>query len=393
MTAVEQPFQALHFVHDGQPDFASRSREFCWSLCNEHGVVLDIEEVHGKPLAQNGDLSWEAACRHLRYRSLATREGPFLTAHTADDQAETLVMRLLDGAGLAGLGGIHPERQDGVLRPLLGFERSQLRAFLSEEGFDWVDDPTNFDGNRRAVIRRELLPVLLQHNKALLSTLSRTAARLREDEDFLNRAVTEWMARYGNRQGDSWPLEQVQRLHPALAARFFKRVQKDMSGSSRRPRSSLIEECLRLVKNGTNEAHVDFAGGWSFWVLGNRLWLCPSLPPESWSGDPSEAEAFCPGLRVSLEPRVGWDAWNIPEGAVLRSRMAGDRFEGRSLKKLLAGTGHPPWVRNRWPLLTLGKQVLAVVGMKPPDSVTRVPNLWLKFRPECLRAGLRVSEE
>jgi tRNA(Ile)-lysidine synthase len=389
---LEQPFRALHFVHDGPPDFAHEGRAFCQKLCADYSIELEVVSIEGKSLVKRGDLSWEAACRHLRYKALTQRAGPFLTAHTADDQAETLIMRLLGGSGLAGLGGIHPRRADGVVRPLLGFERSELRLYMRENGFEWLEDPTNQDGNDRAVVRHQILPVLLAHNPALLSTLGRTAKRLRQDEDFLRGATHRWMTENGTAAGDSWPLAALQDLPPALLARFIKTVGKVVSGPAHRPRASLVEECVRLVKNGRNGAHVPFPGGWSLHILGSHVWVCPFLSPETWSAEPMQAPDVCPGLSVSSEPMSGWEAWNAPEGSVLRSRRPGDEFRGKSLKKLLAQTGHPPWVRNRWPLLVHGKQVLAVYGMKAADSVKRGANLWLNFRPERLRAGVTPAD-
>jgi tRNA(Ile)-lysidine synthase len=390
---AEQPFRALHFVHDGLPEFAIKGRRFCEELCDAHGVPLEVEQIHGRPLTQQGDLSWEAACRHLRYQSLSGKRGPFLTAHTTDDQAETLVMRLLGGSGLAGLGGIHPVREDGVIRPLLGFERSELRDYLRQKQARWLDDPTNEDGNQRAIVRNQILPVLLEQNPGLLSTLTRTASRLRQDESFLSRAAQAWMREHGTPEGDSWPLLEVQQLPPALLARFFRALSKAVSEPAHRPRATLIEECIKLAKNGTNEAHVPFPGGWSIRILGARLWVCPALPPEQWSSEPEQASEVCSGLKVSSEPREGWEAWHAPEGSVLRSRRPGDRFMGKSLKKVLANTGHPPWVRSRWPLLVKGDQVLAVFGMKVSDSLRAEPNIWLRFQPEVLRVRVNKLEK
>ena len=386
-----QTFQALHFEHDGQPDFASQSRRFGERLCEESVVELEVEAIQGKQLT--GDLSWEAACRHLRYRSLQTRKGLFLTAHTADDQAETVVMRLLSGSGLAGLGGIYPTREDGVVRPLLTFTREDLREYLRERECTWVEDPTNFDGNERAVIRSAVMPTLLEHQPALPAILNRTARRLREDEEYLRSATWDWMKSFGTDQGDSWPLRELQKLARPLLIRFLQAACKALSGPGFRPRATLFEEAVTLLDRGTNEAHVDFPGGWSLWILGERVWACPRLEAVEWeAGEGAKGEIF-PGLRISREAQAGWTAWTAPEGAVLRSRRPGDRFGGKSLKKLLAATGHPPWVRNRWPMLVRGEKVLEVFGRPTLEDDAKEPNIWVDFRPSLLRASVKPPEK
>lgn len=390
---LKQSFRALHFEHDGQPEFASESRRFCERLCEESGVELSVEAILGKRLASEGDLSWEAACRHLRYRCLKAREGLFLTAHTADDQAETVVMRMLGGSGLAGLGGIYPTRDDGVVRPLLSFSRDELREYLRERGHTWLEDPTNVDGNERALIRSVVMPTLLEHQPALPAILSRTARRLREDEEYLRSATWDWMRAFGTKQGDSWPLKELQKLARPLLVRFLKLASKSLSGPGFRPRATLLEEAVTLIERGTNEAHVGFPGGWSLWVLGERVWACPRMEAAQWQiSDLSSGEIF-PGLEISRQARPGWSAWWAPDGAVLRSRRPGDRFRGKALKKLLAAGGHPPWVRNRWPMLVRDEQVLELFGRPSSEESARNPNIWVDFRPSLLRACVKPTEK
>lgn len=393
LVEVGQPMRVLHFQHDGQSEFAERSREFCERLCAENQVEIVVESVHGRPLEAAGDLSWEAACRHLRYKSLLNKEGLFLTAHTADDQAETVVMRLLGGSGLAGLGGVYPIRDDGVARPLLSFSRDELRGYLEENDRTWVEDPTNLDGNERALIRSEIMPVLKTHQPALLSILGRTSRRLREDEDFLRSQTYDWMEKHGSEQGDSWDLSVLRGLARPLLVRFLTYLFRVMSGSRFRPRATLLEEAAKLLERGSNEAHVKFPGGWSLWVLGEKVWICPSLEEQEWSHDVWRDGVVYEGLQVSRVPRPDWTAWRAPEGSVLRSRRPGDKFQGRSVKKLLVGTGHPPWVRNRWPMLVQGNEVLAIYGRPALEEVTNSPEIWVQFQPTRLRATVRPPEK
>lgn len=391
------PFQALHFEHDGDPQFAARSREFCQTLSASHQIRLDIEQVEGRALQGAGELSWEAACRRLRYQSLKGRVGSFLTAHTADDQLETVVMRLLDGSGLGGLGGIHQKRLDGVVRPLLRFSREQLRAYLRTLGQEWLEDPTNQEGNERARIRHRILPSLLGYKEGLRRIVGRTALRLQQDEQYLVGQAQKWLQEHRAGEGDSWTLESMQRLDPALRSRVLRIVWSRMAGPAHRPRATLFEECFRLFEKGTNEGEVLFPGGWGLQILGPRVWLRPRLPSSDWQLTlPSQGDfakqALEGAVSVSSRPMKGGTSWRCPVGAVLRGRRPGDRFRGRSLKKLLGALPHPPWVRDRWPILVYQGEVVAVWGLGEKPAEKNGREFWIHFSPSSLRAGDSKNE-
>lgn len=382
-------------MHDGNRDFAEAGRVFCEDLCARYQIPLEVVEIEGKPLTAKGDLSWEAACRQLRYHHIRGERGSFLTAHTIDDQAETVLMRLLQGSGLSGLAGIRLQREDGVVRPLLSFQRQDLRDYLRRQRFGWLEDPSNRDGNDRARLRNQIFPSLLEYKPNLLATLARTADRLLKDEEYLLGQVREWMIKSTAEGGDSWPLEAVQTLPPALLIRFLKLLWKSMSGPAHRPRSSFFEECTQMVLRGRNEAEVSFPGGWALVVLGARLWLRPSLNSTDWTLSFSRggrAQGCLAGqesaVRVSSEPRPGAEGWGTPARAVMRTRRPGDRFMGRCLKKLLAGTGQPPWVRDRWPLLVVEDTVVAVWSFGASEEVKKDPKVWVDFRPDMLRVDI-----
>lgn len=392
LLAAEVRFSALHFVHDGSEEFALSGEAFCRRLCTQFGVKLETFEIAGRPLARSGDLSLQAAWRRLRYDALAERPGTVLTAHTLDDQAETVVMRLLGGSALSGLAGIRADRGDGVVRPLLSFSRAQLRDYLRGKKLEWLDDPSNLSGSERAEIRHTIMPFLLEQRPHLESTLARTARVLAQDDDYLERCTRQWMTEAVLVGGDAWWLEEIQKAHPALQARFCRVLWQEMTQRAHRPRASLFEEVLRIVKRGTNEAEVLFPGGWAVQILGPRLWVRPALAPEGWqvSWDVGRGKfvggALCPGIEVAQERFGRAEGWALPDGAVLRGRRPDDRFQGRCLKKLLAATGQPPWVRQRWPVLEVNGEVLAVWGLGTVDEVKKDPKIWIEFDPERLRA-------
>jgi len=141
--------------------------------------------------------SLEAAARSLRYGALsemAQAHGceAIVTAHTATDQAETLLWRLARGAGGRGLAAMAPDRPLGalrLLRPLLGVTREELRRWAMASGLRWRDDPSNEDDRPRARLRAEVLPVLERLAPGAVQRIVEAAARLREDEQLLNGLV------------------------------------------------------------------------------------------------------------------------------------------------------------------------------------------------------------
>jgi tRNA(Ile)-lysidine synthetase-like protein len=402
------PFSCLHFQHDSPGDFAARSREFCQALCERERVPLEVVTLQACELHEQGDLSWEAAARRLRYHHLQGQQGVFLTAHTADDQAETVLMRLLDGAGLAGLAGIRSRRQDGVERPLLGLRRSLLRNYLERLDQDWLEDPSNRDGNDRARLRQQLMPLLEQFNPSLISTLGRTARTLAADEQALTELAQQWLLEHG-REGDHWPLSGLRELPSALRYRVLRELWRQAVPDSRRPLGGLLRDAERLVMEAQDDRMVPLPGGCRLRKLGGWLWMEPPAEPTPWSLSlpvqlsqplvqaswailPPEVDPVC-WLQSQPEPPQEWLRIPLPAGVFeagkqyeLRTRRPGDSFLGHSLKKQLAASGHPPWVRDRWPLLSSQGQLVAVPGLsRAPDQGAG----WLLFRPSHWRWRLR----
>lgn len=382
-------FSCLHFSHDGRAEFARLGVDFCGRLCEHHGVPLEVVEIKGWPLVSQGDLSWEAACRTLRYQALEKRAGTFLTAHTQDDQAETVLLKLLDGSGLSGLAGIASRRPDGVIRPLLCFSRQQLRDYLEQQGREWLEDPTNLDGNERARVRNRLMPGLLEDWPHLVKTLARTARRLSEDENYLRDVANSWIEEQAGPGGDNWSLSAFRELPGPILFRVLKTLGKVLGQAQHRPRASLFAECKRVVEQGGNDSWVDFPGGWSFGVLGERVWVRPALGSPVWELDPLSDVSGPPAfLTLSKAPFEGAEVWRIPPGSKLRNRLPGDRFRGKSVKKSLAAGKAPPWVRDRMPLLIVGHEVLAVWSLPGRACPEIGIAVWVRFDGASLRCSV-----
>ena len=174
--------EAAHFNHHLRGEESRRDEAFVTDFCEKHRIPLHV----GGAKVEAGEKGLEAAARTARYAFLQTLPGKIATAHTADDNAETLLLHLIRGTGLKGLGGIAPVREN-LIRPMLTVTRQEVLAFLESEGIPWVNDSSNdTDAFTRNRIRHHVMPLLKAENPNLAQNLSGTALRLRQDEEALD---------------------------------------------------------------------------------------------------------------------------------------------------------------------------------------------------------------
>ena len=237
---------AAHFEHGLRGEESLRDMAFVEAWCREREIPCAIERGDTRAYAKERGLGLEEAARELRYAFLERAADAFgcgliATAHTADDNAETLLFNLVRGSGGRGLSGI-PPRRGRIVRPLLDASRAEVEAYLAAHGVPHVEDSSNEDpAFSRNYLRREILPRLREMNGALNETLCRTAELLRRDEDFLCALAGEWLDE--NLEGNSLPLEELRKLHPSLAARAVKKL------------------CPKSLSAAQTEAVLRFAGG------------------------------------------------------------------------------------------------------------------------------------
>ena len=182
----------IHLNHQLRGRAAEADEKFVAKLTQRHGLDFFVERVNVAAKAKRERLNLEDAARRARYEFFASlvNDGKvhrIATAHTADDQAETVLAHMLRGAGLAGIAGIHPVSRD-VVRPLLEIRRAALRVYLKQKKQVWREDATNRDTTRlRARIRKNLIPLLeKQFQPATVEHLAALAALAREDNASLD---------------------------------------------------------------------------------------------------------------------------------------------------------------------------------------------------------------
>jgi tRNA(Ile)-lysidine synthase len=187
----------VHFNHKLRGKDSDADEKFAVRLAEKYGLTFHAGRADIAAKAKRDKANLEDTARRARYEFFAAlvedgRMDKVAVAHTADDQAETVLAHILRGTGLAGLGGIHPTVQH-VVRPLLKVRRAELRAYLRSKKQTWREDATNRDTTRmRARIRKKLLPILeKQFRPAVVEHLATLAELAREDEAFLSAVASE----------------------------------------------------------------------------------------------------------------------------------------------------------------------------------------------------------
>lgn len=172
---------AAHFNHHLRAEESDRDENFVRKFCSLYDIPLTVGGGQIKP----GKKGLEAAAREARYSFLRALPGKIATAHTADDNAETVLMHMVRGTGLRGLGAISPINGN-LIRPLLLVTREEILSFLQEYHLSYVEDSSNnTDMFLRNRLRRHIVPLLKAENPRLSENLSAMALRLREDEETL----------------------------------------------------------------------------------------------------------------------------------------------------------------------------------------------------------------
>jgi tRNA(Ile)-lysidine synthase len=252
-----------HLNHQLRGDAADRDEDFCRALAARVGVPFECEREDVGAEARTLGVSVEVAARGARYAFLARAADKqsavcVATGHTLDDQAETVLLRLLRGAGNRGHSGIRPVRET-VIRPLIDCRRTELRDYLAHRGETFREDASNADvAIPRNRVRHELLPVIERMAPGGLAALARSASLAADDEDFLEAAAIIAASDVVLVDGDGVQLNvaALARLAPAIARRVIRGAIERVSGSEVGRLTAAHIEAVRNLDAG----HLDLAG-------------------------------------------------------------------------------------------------------------------------------------
>ncbi|EED33493.1 tRNA(Ile)-lysidine synthetase [gamma proteobacterium NOR5-3] len=364
---------ALHANH-GLHDDAELWARHCAELCDQWKVSFRSTRLQ---LNDTGD-GVEAAARSARYHWFETcveADAVLLMAHHQDDQAETLLLRLLRGAGPQGLGSIPTTRALGhgsLLRPLLDIPRSDLAGYAAQHKLSWIDDPSNTDTRfDRNYLRQEVMPLLAGRWPGYRSTLSRAASQLRELNEHLPGPALPTV--HGSLGDPGFQVEDLPR-EPALAALALRRWLRERSLVA--PPAARLSEFLRQVRHGSGARLC--GSGWTLERYRAAVYLCPTgldPAPGILTIQPGQALHWPVMGELALKAE-GEDLSQLS----LRTRRGGERLamvdgHHKDLKTVFQDLAIPPWWRSGLPLLVrssaAGEELLCVAHLlRSPRAVS-----------------------
>ena len=408
------PLRLAHVNHGIRGDEAVRDRDFCIALAERYGLPISVLDADVPALRDERGGSMEEVAREVRYdffaRVMAEHRIPLLaTAHHADDQLETLLLRLTRGTGPDGLCGIPPLRAMGegrlVIRPLLGCEKAELEAYCREQGLEFVVDSTNEDiSYARNRIRQRVIPELRAINPAVTEAAGRLSETVRADVSFLaeqtDAFVREAVTLLPQSNGTvrvSVPRARLDGLSLSLSRRVLARMMRYAGCPQAEER---FVSALHILSEGA----LSLPGGVTARCERGQLWLCREERGESVSaealsidlsvlpktvmfgdflltfsdvgeGRPANISENLPFdeivYKMSMNTALKFDT--MQGSVVLRTRREGDRFylrgHHRRVKKLFCDLGVPTAVRDRLPLLCDDEGIVMIPGIGVRDGM------------------------
>ena len=417
----------VHFNHQLRGKASNADEKFVEKLAAQHELEFFVarEDVGAKAKRERANL--EDAGRRARYAFFESLVGEgritkIAVAHTADDQAETVLAHILRGTGLAGLGGIHP--QAGVVfRPLLQFRRAQLRLYLRAKRQTWREDATNRDTKRmRARIRRKLLPMLeKQFQPATVEHLCQLAELARDDEAFLEQQANAWFSRTNPAARNEARIELAEFLesHVALRRRLVRTIVENIKPRGGQLSAAHVAAVLDLAQQPNSGKILQLPGGLEvlrerdalrFRATGNQQARAHTKPGSNefcYDVDFRSGNADVRVVELLSVLRFRVIDW-LPEGRetkltgavldrdrlclplVVRNWREGDAFQpfghqkSHKLARLLNEMGVSRWDKLGWPVLTSGSKIAWAKGL--PVAVEFAAG-------SGTRTGVVISEE
>jgi tRNA(Ile)-lysidine synthase len=255
---------AAHFDHGLRGAESDRDAEFVRDYCASNNITCYLGAGDVSAYAKQNKISIEAAARELRYDFLqktALKAGAdrIATAHTADDNAETVLINLIRGSGLKGLRGIPPVR-DNIIRPVLCFTREQIIEYIKKHGIPYVEDSTNFELiYTRNKLRHSVIPLLKEINPRIIETLSKTSELIARDEEYLSSLADKVLsAAKRELQGIRISSDELISLPKPVAARLVMRASEELGAAKS---SNLVDGVMELALSDSPSAMRSFAGG------------------------------------------------------------------------------------------------------------------------------------
>ncbi len=391
----------LHVAH---LDHRFRGREsadealFVAKTAKETGIAATVEQFDVPAFCRERGLSAQAGAREVRYGFLnrvaeKVNASRIALGHTASDQAETLIMRLLRGAGLPGLSAIPPVRAN-IIRPLIEVTREEVMEYLRAQGLEFVTDPSNVKSlYTRNRVRSDIMPVLRVFNPRIVETLASEAAILRDE----NEMVEAYLAKVSpgivlhKKDGIGIKRDTFNALLPALKRRILRMAVSAVGSDLNELSYGQIEDAIRFMTAAQTGRAMDLPSGHIVEREYDTFFLRPA------AGRPEfHAELSVPGITMIPEVSLEAEAWLFDGPAetddenycwqaafdydkiglplVIRNRKPGDRFcpsgmggKSKKLQDYFVDQKVPRRRRDTVPVLASKEHVMWVVGMRTDE--------------------------
>ncbi len=423
---LNYPLIVAHLDHGLRPESGEDAR-YVQLMAEVRGLpyIMDHENVR-KQASENGQ-SLEEAARSIRYNFLFNQARKHAAqavavAHHADDQVETVLMHFLRGAGLPGLSGMAYrsllpvwDRDVPLVRPLLSHWRKEIEAYLAETGIEARVDVSNWDETFfRNRLRHSLIPALEMYNPQIRKSLWRMSDVLAAEEKFLSKLAEDAWNRCVSEDSSCqivFKREDFLSLSLALQRRVLLRAVQTIRPARRDVGFDAIERGIEFIQNPAQKGEIDFVGRLNLAVVRDQFvvktwrstlpeWDSPLLvsPDDSRRLGPNDElsldNGWClistllpeipserPWLSESVSAKKVWlDAEGVSFPMVVRSRRPGDRWrplgltEGtQKLKDFFINEKLPAHLRDRWPLVCSGQDIIWVVGFRPSERSRITP--------------------
>lgn len=396
---------AAYIDHGLRPAEIPGEIDFCARLCRSLNIPLSVEAIDVGSAVKERGLNKQEAARELRYDALAKvasglNAGKIALGHNADDQAETVVMRLIRGAGPSGMGGIPPVRKlpggTCVIRPLIEIERAEIEEFLRGSGALFLTDSSNLnDHYLRNRIRHTIMPALRSINGNAAQSIARASDIFRDDERYFEVMTTKTLMRMISRKTDSSIdlfLAPMETMDSAILRRVLRRAVDETKGL-RGIGFTHIEDIVQLVKSGKSGSRLHIPKGIRV-IKGYSTLIITADPPARLGACILDAPGELVLKESSLVLRCSFvdlekgaderdygdgrrsvliDADKIRFPLQIRPRIPGDYFyplgfgKRKKLQDFLVDAKVPRDERDAVPLLLNGDEIVWVVGHRADE--------------------------
>ena len=363
----------IHVDHGLRGKESARDAQFVKNICRRLSVPFHLINLSMDPVTPN----LEEEARQRRYKAIldCMKDHGYdcaATGHTQDDQAETVLYRIIRGTGIRGLSGMEHCRDDGIVRPMLDITRNDVRGHARKNDLEYVQDASNTDLRRaRNLIRSSILPSMQRINPKVTEAVSSLASIARLEGDALDAMATELTSRAATIDWSAFrafSLAHVVSAPEAVTRRFVIRIIADMTGEERGMDASEVERVLKVIE-GSATAH----------TVRRKLRVCRDgdllvfllTAPRPYYAHPVArgGDLYIPEIRTAV--RIVMPKGNHAR-LTLRSWLPGDRTDSNRVADVLSALKVPGSQRPFWPVLASKTGVLAVGSDRDSSDPCRI---------------------